>query len=130
MTNGLPINAVISQVDVLEETNDTGDGGYSYEKCFDVCDLDDDMRDEETSRSGYFIVEGLGIDQVGNEEENTVLLQFDDIVNIYLVKMPKVPDDWVNLTPNENKREPYFSEVDNPGIWSRFYFQPTFERGR
>ena len=40
------------------------------------------------------------IDQVGDEEENYVLLQVDNTVNTDLVKILRVSDDWVDPPPN------------------------------
>ena len=37
-----------------------------------------------------------------------------------------MPDGWVNPPPNKNKGGTNLSDVDKPGIWSSFYFKPTF----
>ena len=116
------INGVIYKVDVLEVMNETRDWVDLDENCFDVCNIDEAMRGAENSRSIYHIVEENGIDQVGDEEENYVLIQVGDTVDSDLAKTLKVPDDWVKHHPNENKGEPHLSEVDNPDRWSMFSF--------
>ena len=68
------------------------------------------------------------IDQIGDKEGNHLLLQVSNTVNPYLVKTPKVLDDWVKNPSTDNKGETHFSDVDNPGRWSSFSFWPTFER--
>ena len=57
----------------------------------------------------YILVENYGIDQVGDKEENYVLLQVGDTVNQDSVKMTKVPVSWGEPTPNKNKGELHFS---------------------
>jgi hypothetical protein len=39
---------------------------------------------------------------------------------------PSAPDDW-DPTINENRGEPCFEDVDNPGDWSNYTFRPMFE---
>ena len=56
------------------------------ENCFDVCELDDVMRNVETSISRHILAEENVIDKVGNEEENYIILKVGDTVNTYLVK--------------------------------------------
>ena len=116
----------IYHVDVLETINETGNERDSNDNCFSTCDLDDTIKDVETSRSRYILVEEDGIDQDGDEEEKYVFLQVGDTVDPYLVRNPKVPDDWVIHFSNKNKGEPHLSGVDNPGRWSRFYCWPEF----
>ena len=91
--------------------NETGDNGDSDDECFDFCNLYDRIRDVETSRSRYRIMEEGGIDQFGDEEESCVLLQVFDTINPYLVRILKVLDDCIEPPPNKNKGEPHFSEV-------------------
>ena len=57
------------------------------------------------------------------------LLQVGDIIYPYLVKTPKVWDDWIDPPPNKNEGEPHFSEVDNSGRWNILYFQTKSEIG-
>ena len=80
--------------------NETGDNGDSDDECFDFCNLYDRIRDVETSRSRYRIMEEGGIDKFGGEEENSFLLKFGDTINTELVKTPKVTDDWVKPPHN------------------------------
>ena len=79
------------------------------------------MRDVESSRSRYILVEEYQIGQVRGYEENYVLPLVGDTVYPDLVKTPKVTDDWVNSTPNYNKCDTRFIEVENPGIRSAFF---------
>ena len=87
MPNELINNDVISKVDVLEEINNTGDGGNLDDKWFDVCDIDYYTTDVENSRSRYLLMEENVIYQVGNKEENYILLQVGDTVDKYLEKL-------------------------------------------
>ena len=57
MTHAPPSTDVISKVYVPEEINKTGDGGNLGSNGFDMCNLDNAMRDMETSRSRYLLVE-------------------------------------------------------------------------
>ena len=125
-----PINDVISQVDVLEEMNKNRDGRDLDDNRFDIQDLENFRRDVKNSRLRYLVAEYDGIYQVGDKEKYYVLLKVGDTVDPYLIKTPKVLDDWVHPTPNDNKGETHFSEVKNPGICISFDFRPDFESGR
>ena len=41
--------------------------------------------------------------------------------------VPSAPEGWTPVTRKEAKWEPKFEDVDNPGQWSEFTFQPKFE---
>ena len=45
------------------------------------------------------------------------------------VTVPKPPNDWVDPSPNITKGGPIINKVDNPGIWSSFYYRPVFASG-
>ena len=59
-----------------------------------------------------------------------IIIQVGDTVDPYLVKTPKVTDDWDGTPPNENKGETHSSEVENSGIWSIFIFWPKLDSVR
>ena len=46
-------------------------------------------------------MEGNGINQVGDGEENSVLLQVSDTADPDLIKVLKVPYDWFNPPPKK-----------------------------
>lgn len=48
--------------------------------------------------------------------------------NPYNVSIPSPSSDWVPPPVKTEKGEPQFSEVDNPGKWSRFIFKPKFKK--
>ena len=89
INNEPPRNYVISIVDVLEEINKTWDSRNLDDELFYVLNLDNAMRDMETSRSRYIIVEEDGIDQVGDEEENYVIIQVGDTIDTYLLNQQR-----------------------------------------
>ena len=41
--------------------------------------------------------------------------------------VPSAPGGWTPATCKEEKGEPKFKDVDNPGQWSEFMFRPKFE---
>jgi hypothetical protein len=51
----------------------------------------------------------------------------DTDLNMSHVKVPKVPEDYVEPEVNHDRNEPLFEDVDNPGEWPRYCFQPKFE---
>ena len=51
---------------------------------------------------------------------------FQDGSQGYNVKIPSTPSDWRAPTVQHSKGEPLFSDVDNPGNWSPYYFRPVF----
>jgi hypothetical protein len=42
--------------------------------------------------------------------------------------IPQPPVNWVPPPRKESKGEPTFDEVDNPGDWKRYSFQPMFHK--
>ena len=67
--------------------NETGDGVNLESNFFDVCNLDNAMSYAGTSRPRHIILEENGIEQVGDEEKNYVLLQVCNIFNPDLLKL-------------------------------------------
>lgn len=43
-------------------------------------------------------------------------------------KPPGPPDSWKLPEPKPGRGEPPFSEVDNPGCWSSYVYQPVFDK--
>ena len=41
--------------------------------------------------------------------------------------VPSAPGGWTPATRKEEKGDPKFEDVDNPGQWSEFTFRPKFE---
>ena len=116
---------MISEVDILGDMQETSNADNSDNKYLYVYDRDDELRWVEQSRIAY-ILEGNGLDQVGYDEDNFVLLKVGDTVNPEFFNTPIVPEDWFDPPNGERKAEPLFSEVDNPCGWGSYYFYPTF----
>ena len=86
-----------------------------------MCDLDKALKEADNSRKRY-IVDNNGLDQVGDEEDNYVLLKVGDTFYPNSFRATTVPDDWVEPPHNETKVKPPFTEVDNPEGFSSFEF--------
>ena len=103
--------------------NETGDGGNLYDDRFEVCNIGDTTMDVETSGIfswNIFVLIKLVM------RWKSVLIKIGNTVNPFLLKISKVPDDWVNSPHNKNKGESHFSEVDNPIRCSIISFHPKF----
>ena len=50
-----------------------------------------------------------------------------DVTDPSQIKLPSIPDDWKQKKPNNSLKEPKFANVDNPGAWPEYCFNPTFE---
>ena len=61
-----------------------------------------------------------GIEQAYEGEMNYVFLNLGYTMDPNEVKVPKLPDDWIEPSPNTAKGGPTFDKVDNLGGWSRF----------
>ena len=129
----------------MDDDQNGGDGGDSDEEGdeFQLHVADDEEAELRADRVGVsaFAEEGGSVkgllevtnssgDILGNvtlypnqfEEEETGLPNMD----MSHVKVPRVPDDYVMPLVKHARNEPIFDEVDNPGQWPRFCFQPKF----
>ena len=123
---------------ILEEAQETGDGGDSDNEGDDMEELHEAFNPAMNVRSGVlsFATQNNDIEEVaGDSDENSILLhrnngsESNTHFNMNL-QYPKEPDDWVDPEPKRDKEEPLFSTVDNPGGWSSYSFNPKFVSGR
>jgi hypothetical protein len=110
--------------DVTEEAEDEGLG------------QDDDS--VESADEANLLTEAMvdtAADRFGNEEDDVVFSDangirgLDPSNTLDLEKLiPQPPIDWVAPPWKELKGESTFDEVDNPGDWKCYSFQPTFNK--
>ena len=55
---------------------------------------------------------------------------FQDGSQGFDMKIPSTPSDWRSSTVQHSKGEPPFTDVDNPGNWSQYYFRPVSSVGK
>ena len=105
----------------LQETGDDADGDST-------CSAEEiNLLDEASEESSKEWLEVL----VQNEDDTEISI-LDIEQNSFLVQrigkhisLPKPPDNWNQLVKS-NEGEPQFADVDNPGEWSQYTFQPKF----
>jgi hypothetical protein len=111
--------------DVTKEAKEKGDGG-------DLDDEADDFLDHNAA-----MVEAIVERQEGTEDEEVIVIDDSDRNLAVLlkrpgpvidIKVPGTPDDWVPAEQKEDKGQPAFIDVDNPGDWSLYTFRPEFTK--
>jgi hypothetical protein len=117
----------INLEDVAEESKEKGDGGDSDDEADGFLDHDAAMVEATVEQQ-----------EEGNEDEdavddgdrNSVVLQKGPGPPAVFIdmKVPGTPDDWVPPQRKEDKGQPHFVDVDNPGDWSEYTFRPEFEK--
>ena len=137
--SSLPIG---KEIDILNKEDLEGDGGGS------------DMEGEEAEDVLVHMTEDMAISkdceveqttQVGTEGETKAMLKITGTGGMEVIgslpldgskgdkfsniKLPRPDPEWEPPAVKEEKGEPHFHNVDNPGQWDRYYFQPKFVRG-
>ena len=132
-------HAAIAAREIAKDTNG-GDGGDSDEDG-DEFELHGDYKEDlGQDRTGIYdfaeeagTVKGLldVTNSVGDILGNVTLYDQDEeddvgIVNMDMshVRVPRVPEDYVEPLVKHDRKEPMFEDVDNPGKWPRYCFQP------
>jgi hypothetical protein len=113
----------INLEDVTEEAKENGGGGDSDDEADDFLDHDAAMVEAIAERQ-----EGTEDEEViDDSDRNSVVLERcpGPLIDI---KVPGTPDDWVPAPRKEDKGQPAFVDVDNPGDWSEYTFRPEFEK--
>ena len=136
-------HAIIAARDIAYDRNG-GDGGDSDEDGdeFELHGAEEDEEDlkmEKTGVSAFAADSGTGTgildvtNSVGDILGNVTLLDPEatgevGIANLNMshVKIPRVPIDYVAPLVRPERQEPNFEDVDNPGKWPRYCFQPKF----
>jgi hypothetical protein len=97
--------------DVTEEAKEKGDGGDSDDEADDFLDHDAAMVEAIAERQ-----EGTEDEEVVDDNDwNSVVLQKGPGPPMVDIKVPGTPDDWVPAQRKEDKGQPDFIDVDNPG---------------
>lgn len=110
----------ISPQDVEEEENEVGDGGDSDIDANDGNEFDEAYH--EVLRSEHdadnHLVPG---------DRDLILFGSGESLEPSM-RLPRVPDDWVEPPVKGDNGEPLFQFVDNPGRWKSFNFRPVFDK--
>ena len=117
----------LNEEDVLEEEEEMGCGNDSDFDADELDDLNDRMKEIN-----------IGTDVTPDDTNEIVLDSSDNFVYVgkgtvkdnvgNLMKIASVPDDWVTPKHNEERGEPEYINVDNPGEWDSFVFRPKFKK--
>ena len=127
----------------LEKDHSGGDGGDSDVEGDEVLihesavvtgrDDSDDIEPEDFRGKtlGLGIVDltdssGTGKGSILMADGNVSMTQLTDTLNQCDVKISTPPVDWTTPVAQENRGEPKFEDVDNPGKWPRYCFRPIF----
>ena len=117
----------LNEEDVLEEEEEMGCGNDSDFDADELDDLNDRMKEIN-----------IGTDVTPDDTNEIVLDSSDNFVYVgkgtakdnvgNLMKIASVPDNWVTPKHNEERGEPEYINVDNPGEWDSFVFRPKFKK--
>ena len=118
----------VDMANVLEEIDETGDGGDS--------DVDGSLCEELDA--AYEEAEN---DRLNHQHENDIVKFIDRNVTILTESenskretqsklekyIPSQPEEWTPDSRKEEFGEPAFDEVDNPGKWCEYAYRPEFD---
>ena len=107
-----------------QDADEEGDGGDSDEECEDADIHHDAMLEAARDRLQAQAAFDDDADIVADNDENAVLLLRGQVRDGYTLRIPTTPPNWHPHPPKPD--QPPFADVDNPGGWSEFTFQPTF----
>ena len=82
-----------------------------------------------TATGGMTVIGKVTLDEYGNEVVKTVSDDISsnyDALTISKVKLPTVPDHWVEPTAVPTRNQPPNDQIDNPGNWNPFTFRPVY----
>jgi hypothetical protein len=116
----------INLEDVAEEAKEKGDGGDSDDEADDFLEHDAAMVEATLERQE----EGTeDEDVIDDGDRNSVVLQRGPgPASLINMNVPGTPVDWTAPQRKEDKGQPNFADVDNPGDWSEYTFRPEFEK--
>ncbi len=136
-------HAILVAKEIAQDT-EGGDGGDSDEEgdefeLHGAAEDEEELKLEKTGVSAFAVEKGTpkGIldvtNSVGDILGNVTLLDTDltnevGFANMDMshVSIPRVPSDYVAPLVRPEREEPNFEDVDNPGEWPRYCFQPKF----
>ena len=117
----------VDMANVLEEIEETGDGGDSDVEG-EVCqDLDIAFEEAESDRA----IHQYDNDITNFTDRTVTMLSDDERIKFEAQSelqqyIPSPPDGWKSEGRKIELNEPSFAELDNPGNWCEFAFRPEF----
>jgi hypothetical protein len=125
-------DADINWAYVAEDENEEGDGGDSDVEAEDADFHEDAFREVMLERASDFM-EGEDNEQLVEDNDETAIMLHRGLmsnVEARCLELPGTPLDWFPPRRQEEKGEPEFIDVLNPGGWTNFTFRPEFVKGR
>jgi hypothetical protein len=115
-----------------------GDGGDSdaegdgYEIAQSFVDGMVDVERERFNADGFQIEREVECDTNTAVEGGTVISDSNSRQRLWGAPLgwhpPEPPPKWKSKDVEVDKGEPPFTEVDNPGLWSEYIYQPVFQK--
>ena len=115
--------------DIFEDECNIGVGCDSDDEMPEVSDLHD-ASEEARMFNVHATADNDGDDVALETEKNFLLIgkgKIGDITDKSL-RVHIQPDDWTDPLPMLERNKPFFKDLDNPGQWSSFSFQPVYKK--